>query len=366
MPSYPRCDVFREGEIGVYHCYNRCVRRAFLCGVDPVTGENYEHRRDRIVGFEQELARHFAVEVCFHAEMINHLHLVLRVRPDITATWSNEEVVRRWLTITHLVRSNDGKTIKPLSEKRIAKELANPEKVAKMRRKLASISNFMGSLCEHVARRSNAEDGVSGTFWEDRFKCQDLADEAAILCCGIYVDLNQIRAQEAQTPEDSQHTSAYERILAWRRREAAGTTDVKPGFPAGDDDAPDGWLCELTLASGPDASSSSGAPAASGRRASDQGLLPIGRQEYLELLDATGRMLRPDKPGVIPAELPPLLERLGKRGLSVNSSAWGNAVQNFSKCFGHIVGRGATLVEQAAARGRRWYRGRARCEEVFG
>jgi hypothetical protein len=275
-------------------------------------------------------------------------------------------VVRRWLTITHLVRSKDGKTIKPLSEKRIAKELADPEKVTKMRRKLASISNFMGSLCEHIARRSNGEDGVSGTMWEDRFKCQNLADEAAILCCGIYVDLNQIRAREAQTPEDSRHTSAYERILAWRRREAAGTTDVRPGIPAGDDDSPDGWLCELTLTSGRNSPSGSGAPAASGRRASDKGLLPIGREEYLELLDTTGRMLRPGKPGVIPAELPPLLERLGKRGLSVNSSAWGSAVQDFSTRFGHVVGRGATLVARAAARGRKWYRGRARCEETFG
>ena len=75
-------------------------------------------------------------------------------------------------------------------------------------------------------------------------------------------------------------------------------------------------------------------------------------QEYLELLDATGRMLRPGKPGVIPAELPPLLERLGKRGLSVNSSAWGNAVRDFSTRFGHFVGRGATLVARAAASGR--------------
>ena len=73
MPSCPRCDVFRAGEMGVYHSCNRCVRRAFLCGVDPMTRENCEHRRDWIIGFEQKLARHFTVEVCFHTEMINQL-----------------------------------------------------------------------------------------------------------------------------------------------------------------------------------------------------------------------------------------------------------------------------------------------------
>jgi hypothetical protein len=48
MPSCARKEIVPDGEVGVYHCVNRCVRRAWLCGHDPVTGTCYEHRKDWI------------------------------------------------------------------------------------------------------------------------------------------------------------------------------------------------------------------------------------------------------------------------------------------------------------------------------
>jgi hypothetical protein len=45
MPAHPRCELVDESEVGSYHCVSRCVRLAFLCGDDPVSGQNFDHRR---------------------------------------------------------------------------------------------------------------------------------------------------------------------------------------------------------------------------------------------------------------------------------------------------------------------------------
>jgi hypothetical protein len=57
---------------------------------------------------EETLAGLFAVEIGFPAEQCNHIHLVVRTRPDVAAGWTDEQVARRWLSITHLVKGKDG------------------------------------------------------------------------------------------------------------------------------------------------------------------------------------------------------------------------------------------------------------------
>jgi len=79
-----------------YHCVSRCVRRAFLCGEDNVTGKSYEHRKQWIQERLKHLSETFAIEVCAYAILSNHIHTVLRLQPVQAENWSEEQVIERW------------------------------------------------------------------------------------------------------------------------------------------------------------------------------------------------------------------------------------------------------------------------------
>ena len=146
MPACPRSEIVLEGEIGYYHVWTRCVRQSYLCGRDARTGKNFEHRRDWIRDYLPRLCELFAVDANFHVEMQTHLHLVLRTCPDIVRTFSDEEVVRRWVTICRLIRSKDGRTIKEITDERIALEVAKPGRIERLRKNLSSVSQFMKGI----------------------------------------------------------------------------------------------------------------------------------------------------------------------------------------------------------------------------
>ena len=82
--------------------------------------------------------------------------------------------------------------------------------------------------------------------------------------------------------------------------------------------------------------------------------------EYLRILDWTGRQVRSDKRAAIPQELRPILERLGIRG-----ECWVDCVQNFGRWFHRAAGGVSLLADAAARAGRRWFHGVARCRQAF-
>jgi len=364
MPAHARKEIVDESAVAVFHCVSRCVRRAFLCGTDPYTGRSFEHRKPWIRDRMRELAAIFAVDVLGFSVMSNHLHLLLRTRPDIAEAWSDEDVARRWWRLHPWRREEDGSPAEP-EPCELAAIQADAERLALLRRRLASLSWFMGSLCEPIARRANREDQATGRFWEGRFKSQAIIDETALLACSIYVDLNPIRAGLAETPETSPFTAAFDRIAA-RQEVPADTASPAPrtGY-VGDrapplEAAPDAWLSPVA---DEDVPLESRQPSAIGsaRRASDRGFLPMTLDEYLELLDWTGRQVRRDKRGAIPQHLLPILRRL-----QVNTDVWVDTIERFGRSFRRAAGRVSSLAAFAAARGKRWFQGMAASKLAFG
>jgi hypothetical protein len=346
MVAYARRKLLGGERQAIFHCWTRCVRRAFLCGCDPLTGKDFSHRRDWIVNREEQLAGLFAIDVEFRTELSNHLHIVLRTMPRVAKRWSAKEVVRRWLTITKLAKCFSDDLPKP--DPKELEEMSQDKKlVAKLRRRLSDVSWFMAILCENVARRANHEDGCEGRFFESRFKCRECTDLNALLVCGVYVDLNPYRAGEVDNPVGSPYTSVYQRLQAQALRKNAANR-------------PDGWLGELTLAPERKVDEVLADASRTGRRASDLGMLPVSLDDYVRLLRWTAKQLKNGQRATIPADLVAVLDHF-----EVQQDQWLETVEKYDSLFGHAVGRADSLTAVAERMELQHLKGVAACRTAF-
>ncbi len=309
MPK-PRKTLIAVESTPYYHCVARCVRRAFLCGVDTLTGQNYEHRRAWLEDRLLELPKVFAIDIAAYAIMSNHYHVILHINTDRAKSWSDYEVVERWhqlfngTVLSQKYLKNEGDLSK-------VEMLVFQETIDEWRSRLLDISWFMRILNEAVAREANAEDGCTGRFWEGRFKSQALLDEAALMACMAYVDLNPIRAKMAATPEKSDHTSIKKRCE--KAEESSNPNHINqqekslyPFVGNPKQNQPEGIQMKLS--------------------------------DYLELVDSTGRVLRKDKRGAISASAEKILDRL-----DVDEDQWLEMTSNFEGCFSSFVGGESSL-----------------------
>ena len=315
-----------------YHCVSRCVRRAFLCGTDTSTGESYEHRRGWLENKLLELPRTFAIQIAAYAIMSNHYHVVLYVDSAASKSWSNNDVIERWHS---LFKGN------LLSQRFMRGDELNKADLARLqiyitewRSRLTDISWFMRVLNESIAREANLEDDCTGRFWEGRFKSQALLDEAALAACMAYVDLNPVRAGIAKTPERSAHTSVKARA---ERAKSAQTPNHIYQQPKE----------LLPFAGNP-------------RQEMPQGIA-MKLTDYLELVDATGRIIRDDKRGYIPENSAMILNRLG-----LDEDRWLSMTQNFENTFSTFAGNEEKLRSVCERMNYRRPPGLNRCRTAFG
>jgi hypothetical protein len=216
---------------------------------------------------------------------------VLKVCPEQLVDLSEEDIMDRWCALFKgplLIQNyRNGEVLRPF-ERSAVTDIVNV-----WRSKLASISWFMRCLNQPVARQANLEDKCTGKFWESRFTSQALKSEEALMSCMAYVDLNPVRAGIATCPETSSHTSIRERI--------------KSEFNVGDaieSQTQSGDLFDFQTPLKPLLAFKDGL-----KNKIQTGIL-FNFQEYLKLVDWTGRIIRSDKRGHIDISLPPILTRL--------------------------------------------------------
>ncbi len=293
-----------------YHCISRCVRQAFLCGKSKYTKKNYSHRRAWVISRLKELSEIFSINICAYAIMSNHYHLVLYVDLEKAKSWSADEIVSRWKSLFKNVPD-----IEMLHEE-VASKL-----IEQYREQLTDISWFMRCLNEYLARKANLEEGCKGRFWEGRFKSQALLDEAALLTCMSYVDLNPIRAGICESLEQSDFTSIQQRLRDYTDKN--DEVNVMPRL--------------MPFKNKTD---------------NDELFIPFNEQSYFELVHWSGRVVREDKKGFIPISVKNTLNLY-----QLNENNWSTSIKYFGKNYSWLVGRVEKIRERCVFLKKKWIQG---------
>lgn len=321
-----------------YHCISRCVRRAYLCGDDPVSGKNFDHRKRWLVTRIKQLAAQFSVDICAYAVMSNHYHLVVYVNEAEALSWGDEEVIARWTELFPQNAALIDTLYNNRSTKAARKKLA--QQVSLWRERLTDISWFMRCLNESIARQANREDQCTGRFWEGRFKSLALLDQQALVTCMAYVDLNPIRAGVSESLETSDFTSIQERLIHHAKkvknrsyRQHRMLTRRNSRHLVGHQVVKQAKLKSMPT-----------------QRTGGEAALPISQQNYFELLEATSKALSQsrDQNG----KAIPVLDEKHKtlNELGIHGDAWMNSISEFHKHYAVAAGSEASLLHFHASR----------------
>ena len=384
MPM-PRSAQVIPDEVQTFHCISQCVRQSPLLWSDIDDRKSWFHQR--LI----ELARSLAIDLIAVSLMDTHFHTELTTRPDLAREFSAHEVARRWFGIypesihrwsrENLIAQPDLYERRHAITRRLSDDDAieavsrQAERIAELRPRLSSMSEFHQIIKQEVARRANKYDGKRGHFWDERYKSIQLLDDAARVLVAVYIDLNPVRAAVFQRPEDAQYTSAHDRILV--RRYLAGDLE----FYDTPEDAARATQRAKKKAARRTAKKNSRRKLKRRHEVMAQSSITLTRTEreqvmmylrstterdpdravwlapvleslgieldhYLQLLDTIGRIVRTDKRGSIPEHLPPILERIGlKLEDLVSIAKYGGALR------GTVIGSPEARAEVARRRG---------------
>lgn len=345
MSRKTRGELIDPNEVTIVHTVAKAARNLFLLGEDFATKTQNSHRKDWIMDILEFQSSLMAIDLLDFSLLCNHIHQVLRSRPDAVKQWDNYEVARRWMNLCPTTRKKlqVGDRVErvaiPPRETQIQTLANNPRRIGEIRERLSSISWWMRLLCQKVAQRANFEDGGSkGPFWKGRFHSTVIQENSHLLGCCLYVDLNAVKAGLAQCIQDYDYTSAKIRLEKIKATQQA--TEDQQGSGAGQIVQLDP-LAEVSVAQAPeepskpkakdsphspkpvlrisqgeflslmklDQLSSNPQLHTRGFRCSDKGFLDYSVREYLEVLEWCIRNKITEPEAQMPAEVPACLSK---------------------------------------------------------
>jgi hypothetical protein len=261
--------------------------------------------------------------------------LLLRLDPEVTKEWSDEDVVRRW---GRLFPPRDRlRQPLPVTREWVEWRLQDPKWVASIRARLQSLSWFMKCLKEPLSRMANRQDKVRGAFFEQRFKSVAVLDEQALLATCAYIDLNPAAAGVAEVPEAGPHTSVMARVEDVKAQGRTGELKAAERGSVAGSVASAGleekiWLC----------------PIEDRRRldSSREGMLEgVSLGSYLLVVDYTGRLFREGKTAIT-AEALGILHRIG-----ISLDEWRSRLERLKggRLFGRFYAGSRERLREVAA-----------------
>ena len=184
-----------ETSSSLYHCISRVVDRQFVLG---------REEKDMFVRMMRQYETFCGVRVLSYCIMSNHFHLLVEVPPKekgATVTLSDEDFLARLKPMYSKIYYRG---IEQMLERFRADgaDGAALDLKAKFSCRMHDLSEFMKGLKQRFTQWYNGAHGRRGTLWEGRFKSVLVEDGYAARVMSAYIDLNPVRADMVDRPED--------------------------------------------------------------------------------------------------------------------------------------------------------------------
>ena len=187
MPRIPRMIV--KGEDAIYHIITKTTLPGFVLG---------DVEKDYLFNLIKWMSEVFFVEVYGYCIMGNHFHLLIKM--ENADDYTDDEVRRRLGVFFY---KNNRVTNNRVTNNRVITDGQLPY----FRGKLSNLSEFVKEIKQRFSRYYNKAYNRTGYFWGDRFKSVILETGDTLINCLAYIDLNPVRANIVEKPENYRWSS---------------------------------------------------------------------------------------------------------------------------------------------------------------